>query len=174
MTTEAEKAKHAAYMREWLYKNKVRVNTNRRKRYADDIEHREKLLDACKVYREKDIAAYHVQQKNKYDKHGHKYRKRIKAQYDVDSTVVLARNKQWRNSHPEKVSADKLAWARKFKAEHPEEYKARCKAVYERRKDKVVVYGKRWRKENAGKHAANSAERCTMTPCSANFFSHSA
>jgi len=98
------------------------------------------------------------QQRAKYEKHGHKYRKRIKAQYDIDSIVVLARNKKWRDAHPEKVSADKLAWERKFRAEHPEEAKARSKASYERRKDKVVAYGKKWRKENAGKNAANSAE----------------
>ena len=121
------------------------------------------LIDEAETQKERK----HRQQRAKYVRHGHKYRDRIKGQYDEDPQKILDRNAIWRAENPEIVAAGKADWERRFKEEHPEEWRAQRRAIDERRKPKTAEYGKEWRKKNphlnAKKQAAYKARKQQAT-----------
>ena len=97
------------------------------------------------------------QQRAKYERHGYKYRARIKKQYEEDPQKVLDRNAKYRAENPENVAAGKLEWERQDRAKHPEKYAAKWNAYYAANKDKVIARGKKWREENPHYKAAAAA-----------------
>ena len=151
-STPEERAKRAAYMREWNSRNKERLNRERRERHANDPEFHERMKQSnLKSMEKRGSEAVKAEQAAKYQKHGHKYRARIKEQYDVDPSVIKANNKKWRDANPEKVAACKKAWAEQDRVKHPDKHKAKALAN--------EAWRKKDRLENPAKYAAQNGNR---------------
>ncbi|MEE9551920.1 MAG: HNH endonuclease signature motif containing protein, partial [Gammaproteobacteria bacterium] len=103
-------------------------------------EHRDKVLKSCKKYASKDPSAYREKQSEKYQKHGHKYRERLREQYAKDPTAVLTRNAGWRERNSDKVAADKIEWARLDRAKYPAKWRAIYAARHSTRIQRTPVW----------------------------------
>jgi len=163
--TPEEKAKWAAYMREWTRRNRDRLNRERRERHANDPEFHARMKQSnLKSMEKRGPEAVKAEQTVKYRKHGHKYRARLRDQYAADPTAKLASCKKWRAANPEKVAAAKLAWARQDRAKHPEKYKAKLAAIEAWRKQDRLGNPAKY----SAKNAARRAKRLKRTPAWAN------